>query len=89
MTELKFGIFTIDGVWRELSEGTTNSIWIQCDHVKSIVSMLAIHFGTGWSVQPSRDRVSISPKVLKPRSCVDFAEIVSVSSGVHWSSTHI
>jgi len=29
MTELKFRIFTIDiGVWRELLEGTTNSIWI-------------------------------------------------------------
>jgi len=29
MVEMKFGIFTIDiGVWRELPEGTTNSIWI-------------------------------------------------------------
>ena len=25
---------------------------------------------------PSRDRVSISPGARKPRSCVDFAEIV-------------
>ena len=47
MTELKFGVFTNDiGVWRELPEGTTNSIWIRCD-LKSIVSVLAIRFGTG------------------------------------------
>jgi len=34
MAELKFGIFTIDiGVWRELPEGMTNSIWIRCDQL--------------------------------------------------------
>ena len=43
MTELKIEIFTIDiEVWREPPEGTTNSIWIRCNHLKSIVSALAI-----------------------------------------------
>jgi len=84
MTELKFRIFTIDiGVWRELPEGTTNSIWIQYDHLKSIVSMLAIHlepiglFGQVMIVcRFAQYRVSISSGKLKPRSCVDFAQIV-------------
>jgi len=92
ITELKFEIFTIDiEVWRESPEGTTNSIWIRCDHLKSIVSVLAIHLEPISSVWISRDRVSISP-----RSCVDFvqstqAEIVcqfrrdrvSILLGVH------
>ena len=70
MAELKFEIFTIDiGVWREFPEGTTNSIWIQCDHLKSIVSVLAIHLESGSSVWPSRDRVLISP-----RSYVNFVQ---------------
>jgi len=44
MTELKLEIFTIDiRVWIELSEGATNSIWIRCDNLKSIVNVLAIH----------------------------------------------
>ena len=69
ITELKFRIFTIDiEVWREWPEGTTNSSRLCCDHLKSIISVLVIHFGTNWSVRPSRDHVSISP-----RSCVDFA----------------
>ena len=48
IAEQKFEIFTIDiKVWRELLVATTNSIWIRCDHLKSIVSVLAIRFGTG------------------------------------------
>ena len=43
MAKLKFEIFTIYiGVWREYLEGMTDSIWIQYNHLKSIVSVLAI-----------------------------------------------
>ena len=82
MTELKFRIFTIDIiVWGELPEGTTNSIWIRCDHLKSIVSVLAIRFGTGFGqveivCKFCRDYVSISTGALKPRMYVDLAKIV-------------
>jgi len=84
MAELKFEIFTIYiGVWRELPEGTTNSICIRCDHLTSIVSVSAIRLESiGLFGQDEimcrfrRDRVSISSRTLKPRSCVDFAEIV-------------
>ena len=80
--ELEFGIFTIDiGVWRELLVVTTNSIWIWCDHWKSIVCVLAICLlGTGFVYWPSRDRVSISPRSYdnfvrsaQARLFVDFA----------------
>ena len=65
MTELKFGSFTIDiRVWRQLPKGTADSIWIWCDHLKLIVSVLAIRF---------RNRLVRS---VKSRSCVDFVEIV-------------
>ena len=69
------GIYTIDiGVWRELLVAMTNSIWIWCDQWKSIVYVLVIHFeGTSFVCWSSRDRVSISFRALKQRSCVDFA----------------
>ena len=84
MAELKFEIFTIDiRVWKELPEGTTNSIWIRCDHLKSIVSVSAIRWNR--LVRSAKSRLCadfveivcrISPGTLKSRSCVDFAEIV-------------
>ena len=50
--------------------------------------------GTGFVYWSSRDRVSISPRslsisfrALKPRSCVDFAEIVCrFCQMIYWSS---
>jgi len=67
-----------------LPEGTTNSVWIRYDHLKSIVYVLEIHFvGTGFVRWPSRDRMSILSRSCrfcsersKSRSCVDFAKIV-------------
>ena len=85
IAELKFEIFTIDiGVWRDSPEGTTNSIWIRCNHLKSIVSVCWRFvcnqfrlFGQVEIVCRFRgDRVSISSGALKPKSCVDFTEIV-------------
>jgi len=66
MAELKFEIFTIDnGVWKELPEGITNSIWIRNDHLKSIVSVCA------------GDSFEIGFVCLaKSRSYVDFTKIV-------------
>jgi len=88
MAELKFRIFIIDiGVWRELPKGMTNSIWIRCDHLKSIIGVMAIHFGTVWFVRPSRDRVLILPRALKPRLCVDFARY-SLEFGSYFKNLH-
>ena len=98
MAELKFKIFTIDiKVWRELLVATTNLIWIRCDHLKSIVSVLAIRLEPVSSVWPSRDSVSISL-----RSCVDFVrsaqveivyrfrrDRVSILPDVRWNSAQI
>jgi len=78
MAELKFEIFTIDiGIWRELPEGTTNSIWIRCDHLKSIVNVMAIH------LEPvgSFGQVEIV--------CRFRRDHVSISLGVHCSSAQI
>jgi len=64
--ELKFGINTIDiGVWRELLVATTNSIWIWCDHWKSIIYVC-------WRFV-FKEPVSSVDQV---ETCVDFAKIV-------------
>ena len=68
MAELKFEIFIIDiGVWREFPEGMTNLIWIQCDHLKSIIKSACDSFGTSWSVRPNRDRVNFAEIVCQFR----------------------
>jgi len=78
VAELKFGIFTIDiRVWRELSEGMTNSIWIWCDYLKSIISVLAIR------LEP------VGPFGQVQIVCRFGRGRVSNSPGVYWNSAQI
>ena len=75
-------------VWRELLLATTNSIMHWINHLDPVWSIeinckcvLGDSIGTGWSVWPSWDRVSISP-----RSCVDFAWSAQVEIRLERSS---
>ena len=79
ITELKLEISTIDiVVWKELPEGTTNSIWIPFDHLKSIVSV-CWRFIWNWFHPFSQVEIV----------CRFHRDCVSILPGVHWSSAQI